>query len=90
MEICAATELFVIVCLQVCSSCPFVVSFIHSSSSPTLHSNETQMALVDYGSSSNDEEGHVPQKLATPAKKFVLFRVLSHQTHTGLIYVGCV
>ncbi|KAL0252412.1 hypothetical protein I308_101803 [Cryptococcus tetragattii IND107] len=27
------------------------------------------MALVDYGSSSDDEEGHVPQRLATPAKK---------------------
>ncbi|KAE8539737.1 hypothetical protein D1P53_003673 [Cryptococcus gattii VGV] len=27
------------------------------------------MALVDYGSSSDDEEEHVPQRLATPAKK---------------------
>lgn len=55
-----------------------VVSFIHPSSSPTLHSDGNQMALVDYGSSSDDEEGHASQKRATPpSKKFVLYRVLT-------------
>lgn len=49
-----------------------VISFIHLPSSPTLHSDGNQMALVDYGSSSDDEEGHAPQKSASPSKKFVL------------------
>lgn len=76
MEFYAATELFI--CLHLVLVPRFVVSFIHSSSSPTLHSDGNQMALVDYGSSSDDEEGHASQKRATPpSKKFVLYRVLT-------------